>query len=562
MIGYRLLASTTTIDAEQKIIGILENWFRSKHFDDLPPADSRVENRKNQTIQHQQRSLEDGTKAFRWLFKEQWDKAPWQEDGLDQTATTRITITSKKETTWFLADVHPPMEQGRYGDRPRDTATPFFVQNILNAVDLYDGQTLLSSRPTLARTAEELDVVLNAIQDEERRGMVLVTTPPVGQPPELWQEKLHEILRGVQGLTSIHMVSTEKVGAFNAWTGDSHSLLPGSIRTYKTGVDFDNRLDGYVHRIMLKHRIFHENPKKLNRIIRRSLITELASAELPAPIRNADIAFRKVVRLYQTSSEAGQTAEVDDLHRENQELNQLLDASDQENNELRNRIEDIEKRLKELMLDNDLLSLEMSSTRDEVDRLNSDKRLLQRKLWNSGDETVYSDLTPPLEDIVPPQTFAELLERIEEMPGVLYCGDHEITKELDEFPDLGVSVVQKTWEILRTFDAYVQARSSKEFDGGIFRYQRNPEHGHYMRIRQISAHESDTVQQNPKMREQRTFAVPVEIDPSGKRIMYAHVPLATGRGRSPRLYFEDTWTTTKQVTVGYIGPHLDTKSTN
>ena len=115
--------------------------------------------------------------------------------------------------------------------------------------------------------------------------------------------------------------------------------------------------------------------------------------------------------------------------------------------------------------------------------------------------------------------------------------------ELDEFTDLGVSVVQKTWEVLRTFDAYAQARADTAFEGGIFQYQRNPEHGHYMRIRQISAHESDTVQQNQRMREQRTFTVPTEIDPSGQLVIYAHIPLATGRGRSPRLHFEDTWPT-------------------
>lgn len=64
------------------------------------------------------------------------------------------------------------------------------------------------------------------------------------------------------------------------------------------------------------------------------------------------------------------------------------------------------------------------------------------------------------------------------------------------------------------------------------------------------------------MRDQRLFPVPTEVDPSGQKLMYAHVPLATKRGRSPRLHFDDTWAITGQITVGYIGPHLDNKSTN
>lgn len=557
-----MLASTTTPDAEQKIIGILEGWFRSKQFDDLPISDGEVKNDKGHTLQFQRRFLEDGTEAFRWLFKEEWTKARWQEDGLDQTARTRITVTSNGGTVGLLADIHPPLEQGRYGDKPRDTTTPAFVQNLLSAVDFYDGETLLSAGHSFVRTAEELDLVLNAIQDDNRKGMVLVTTPPVGETPESWQESLQDILKGIQGLTGVHMIANEKLDAFNAWTGSAHSLPPGSIRTYKTGADLDNRLDGFVHRIMQRHRIVTEQPRRLNKVLRRSLIGELASAELPDAIRSADVAFRKIVRHHQTSTELEQSQETKSLQEESSELLELLDESDKENTELRFHVEDTEKRNKVLLDDNDLLNLELSSVQDELDRILADNRLLQRKLWNSGDQSVYSELTSPVEQAKPPQSFSELLERIDEIPGVLFSGDEETTTELDEFSDLGVSVAQKTWEVLRTFDAYSKARAEEEFDGGIFQYQRNPEHGHYMRIRKISAHESDTVQQNQRMRDQRTFSVPVDIDPSGQMIMYAHVPLVTGRGRSPRLHFEDTWSINGRITVGYIGPHLDNKSTN
>lgn len=557
-----MLASTSTPNAEAKIASILEGWFKSKGFDDLPLPDQKTFSSKSHTLQHQYRSLDTGAKAYRWVYTEQWDKAPWQEDGLNQTARTQITITTNGDDLWFLADIHPPLEKSRYGDKPRDTATPAFVRNVLDAVELYDGQTLLSTGHSLADSAESLDLMLNSIEDDDRRGMVLVSTPPIDQTPAQWQETLRDILRGTHGLASVHMVASEKLSAFNAWAGAAHGLTPGAIRTYKSGVNFDNPLDGYVHRIMQHHRIVGEHSKKLNLILRRSLVAELASAELPGELRQADVAFRRVVRQHQSSPESLNHPTSHELQDENKELSELLELADLENNELRVRAEDSEKHLKYLMADNELLNLELSSQQDQLDHIHADNRLLKRKLWDRGDESAYLIAAPHLESGKPPQTFTELLERISEIPGVLYCGDVETTRELDEFTDLGVSVVQKTWEVLRTFDAYARARTNKDFDGGIFQYQRNPEHGHYMRIRRISAHESETVQQNQKMREQRTFAVPTEIDPSGRLIMYAHVSLATGRGRSPRLYFEDTWPTNGLVTIGYIGAHLDNKSTN
>ncbi|MGP9651769.1 hypothetical protein ACT3TP_14945 [Glutamicibacter sp. AOP38-B1-38] len=557
-----MLASTTTLDAEQKIIGIFENWFRSRKFDDLPASDARTENSKGQTLRHQYRVMEDGTNAYRWLLTEEWEKAHWQEDGLDQTARTRITVTSQGDKVWVLADILPPLEKSRYGgDRPRDTTTPAFIQPLLKAVDFHDGDSPLSAGHSLVRTAEGLDLLLNTIQDENRRGMVLVTTPPEDQTPERWQGTVHDVLKGMHGLTSIHMVAGEKLDAFNSWMGNAHGIAPGSIRTYKASVDLDNRLDGHAHRIMQKHRIYSEASHRLNRLLRRSLIKELAGVELPDTLRRADLEFRKPVRHRQESSVFEQAVETVNLQNENTELNELLDASDTENAVLRALTEEIEQSNRELLDETDILNFEISAKQDELDRAHSEIQRLRHKLWSTGDQDAYIEPAPE-EQSAPPESFDELLKRMVELPGVHFSGNEEITRELDDFSDLGESVVQKTWEVLRTFDAYAKARTGKEFDGGIFQYQRNTEHGFYMRIRQISAQESNTVQQNGKMRDQRLFPVPAEVDPSGQMLMYAHVPLATKRGRSPRLHFEDTWAFNGQITIGYIGPHLDNKSTN
>lgn len=566
MIGYRTLASSETTDAREKILGAIEYWLRyNKGFDEPSIADQTSENDRGHTLRHQRRTLEDGFEAWRWSFTEEWPKLPWQDDDVDVTSRMQITFTTDGKTVWLLTDIHPPVEKDRYGERPRHSGTPGFITKLLDNVELYDGQTPLSRVPFLADSAETLDNLLNAIRDESRRGLVVVSSPYYGQTPAQWQNTLKDILHGTQGLASVHMVAPEKLDAFNEWAGMAHSLAPGSIRTYKPGADFENPLDGYLHRTMPHHRIVgKESSKKLNRILCRSLVSELSTAELPATLRQADSEFRKPVRPHQAPSARGNLVAPSALQEEIEELNELLDVSDRENVSLRARIDQADKNLRDLSADNDLLTLEVSTQHDKLDQLRADKRILERRLHELSEDNRYFNVSaPPQEYPASPDTFEELIERIEELPGVLWCGDPRTTAELDEYTDLGASVVLKTWEVLLTFNAYAEARAEDSYDKNVIQYQRNHDaHGKYMRISKLSAQESSTVQQNQKMRDQRTFDVPKEIHSSGKLTMYAHVPLATGRGRSPRLYFEDTWTINGRVTVGYIGPHLDNKSTN
>ncbi len=548
------------------MVSAIENWLRyNKGFREMPAPDQTVVNDKRFTLRHQHRLLDEGVEAWRWHFVEKWTKLPFQGDDVDQTSRMQITVTSDGQTTWILTDIQPPMEETRYGRRPRHAGTPGVISTLLDAVELFDGHTALTLVPCLADSADSLDTLLNAIRDDSRQGMVLVTTPPLGSTPAHWQDTLRDVLHGTNGLASAHMVAPEKLDVFNDWAGPAHSLAPGSIRTYKPGADFENPLDGHLHRTMPHHRIAgKEHPKKLNRVLCRSLVAELASAELPSALRLADGVFRRITRQPPSPIRISNLAEATALQEEIRELNELLEHSDNENHELQEQVREAEKTLREVVADNELLTIEVSTQHDKLDQLYADRRDLRRRLYDLTEDQSSFNASAPVQELPQsPETFTELVERIGEIPGVLWCGDPDFTTELDEYSDLGASVVMKTWEVLLTFNAYAEARAEGTFDNGLIQYQRNHEtHGRYMRISKLSARESNTVQQNQKMRDQRTFKVPPEVNPSGQLTMYAHVPLATGRGRSPRLYFEDTWDINERVIIGYIGAHLDNKSTN
>ena len=290
VIGYRTLASTGTPYAREKLLNVIEDWLRNKKgFAEPSVADQSVKNDTGAVLRHQQHTFEDGTEALRWGFIEQWPKQLGQDDSVDRMARIQITVADDGNHVSLLADIHPPMEEHRYGSRPRYAGTPGFINKILESVDLYDGKTALTLLPSFADSADSLDTLLNAIRDDSRQGMVLATTPPIGTTPVKWLDTLKDVLYGLHGLASIHMVAPQKLDAFNEWAGAAHSLGPGSIRTYKPGADFDNPLDGYIHRTMHHHRIIgRDSGKKLNRILCRSLVTELSTAVLPSSLRQAD----------------------------------------------------------------------------------------------------------------------------------------------------------------------------------------------------------------------------------------------------------------------------------
>ncbi len=84
--------------------------------------------------------------------------------------------------------------------------------------------------------------------------------------------------------------------------------------------------------------------------------------------------------------------------------------------------------------------------------------------------------------------------------------------------------------------------------------------------KKLAMRESESTESNQKLRDQRLFPVIAELDITGKKLMVAHLKIAsTGSVLIPRVYFfDDTRGPTRKVHVGFIGPHksIDNTSTN
>lgn len=75
--------------------------------------------------------------------------------------------------------------------------------------------------------------------------------------------------------------------------------------------------------------------------------------------------------------------------------------------------------------------------------------------------------------------------------------------------------------------------------------------------KKLAMSESDTVENNAKMRRKRIFNVDTAVDANGKVYMGAHLKISEGGGNlAPRVYFyDDTAGRTKSIHIGFIGPH-------
>ena len=115
-----------------------------------------------------------------------------------------------------------------------------------------------------------------------------------------------------------------------------------------------------------------------------------------------------------------------------------------------------------------------------------------------------------------------------------------------------------SWRGLRALAAYAQDRVNGWNKGGFWEWC--AEGGPLSwpaTSKKLSMTESETVQNNPKLRETRIFKVAAELDPSGQILMLAHLKIAeVGGNLAPRIYFhDDTGGATSQVHVGFVGPH-------
>lgn len=113
-----------------------------------------------------------------------------------------------------------------------------------------------------------------------------------------------------------------------------------------------------------------------------------------------------------------------------------------------------------------------------------------------------------------------------------------------------------TWRGLNALAAYAQDVKNSEHSGNFWTWCEK-EALWPASQKSLAMSESESIENNAKQRERRTFKIDTAVSPSGMIYMGAHLKVSRkGGSLSPRIYFfDDTNGTTKQVHIGFIGPH-------
>jgi hypothetical protein len=274
-LGYR---SIFTVSAEQDPVRIaaeqFRSWLRQKHYDADAVAPGMHDVAKGVLLAVTELRPQDGPHALRYRLTESAVTGEW---------TTTITARARgREPGWIWVDVNAPPYQQGYGsllrqdgipanglesaEGPKWTAVPRLVRDILSVTEASDGDLVLSGRPTPVG-ADQIDDLIAAICDPERRGSALVAAPIPGVSMPLLIGHVEEITRQSVGLAGVYVLDEEAAQELQESFGRLHAVPFGAIRTYLPGVDPASVVDARRHRILLASTIATQPAGKLARIL-------------------------------------------------------------------------------------------------------------------------------------------------------------------------------------------------------------------------------------------------------------------------------------------------------
>jgi hypothetical protein len=504
------------------------------------------------------RNAADGMQTKRWQLREPRHGGAW-------VSTLTVHAPGREHgrlQSWFWLDVEfvgataGPDEQEAV--RPPNAGVPRLARALLDSVDARDSLAQLRDRPILVRPPD-VDTLIDVLCDPDRRMPVIVAGAHPRREFGDWREVIGRATRNAAGLAGLYLLDPHATNQFNAEIGDSHGVRSGAVRTYLPGVDPASAQDALRHRVLSAARI-EDNVGRAT-VLLSGLPRRLSDeALLPRPLTGLS---RKLLtgdpvsagdgRVFSPGVQEAAGALVKEVNRIKDNLDAAL--------ELVAEAEQTEERLARRNDELAALSAEFDSVNQRAESLEDEVRALKRRLVQAGRET--DAYAPPDERTILPTSFAEVLDRIEELPRIEFTGDLDIALHLDEMPSAS-SWAQTAWQAALAMDDYAETRAAGAFGGGFGAWCKQPPPGHRaISFGKVATDESDSVKDSAKMSRRRLLPVPADVDPCGRVYMWAHVRLGGGAGMSaPRMHYVDDVKSTGKIYIGYLGPHLPVKTTN
>jgi hypothetical protein len=620
-VGYRSIfwlrhgQDATLLAAEQ-----FRSWLALKGYGAVAVAPGVHELAEQVRLVVTELRLVDGSRSLRGRLTESSSAGDW---------VTTVTVHHEDgEDDWIWVDVDAPPSSpapaAAYERLAKDvdaadawwTGVPHMVRSVLADVGGHDGEMILAVRPTLV-TVADVDDLISAVCDPERRGTALVAAPVPDVPTPRMLDYVERLTRECVGLSGSYLLDPEAAAKLEEAFAPSHSVPPGAMRTFLPEVDPASAVDARRHRVLLARTIAEQAPGKLAHLLGRAnrsralnlplpprvaQVDRLLSREEPAAVlraiqdtppgpfargpgdgparvtpagpgattavREVAIAGELLTSLVSEFQSGALLGEPDDMTGRFRELLAEGRGVLRGHQEISRRLAALQDRLEEVEDDRDLVRGRLEA--EQLDHAETQAELLKAKLELDRLRGILSragrvDQTRAAAAAAQsPGSFAELLERLDEhvLSSVVFTGDQKNAVELDNLDPLGTWAA-RSWDVLRVLDGYAAARRRGEFSKGVHAYLGHtppgrpgyPPGAH-------STQESEPVERSPRLRRLRVFPVPEQIHSDGAIFMNAHFKIARKGLVSPRIYYHDGVSQTGRIYVGYIGRHLPNAHTN
>ncbi|MFC7881284.1 hypothetical protein ACFUVV_05275 [Streptomyces sp. NPDC057376] len=539
--GYRMVVSTEL--SYVKACGIAErqliDWIRGKGYDPSGLDEGRTEIAPHATLD---RDSEGGRKGAysRWRMRETASTASgtWQS-----TLIVRSGLEEDGGRTWVQVDIeHQPAREGM---APRRANTPHIVRSLLDALEARDALTDVASAPVFIE-AEDVDDAIEELCDTNRRLPVVVATVPYGRDPDDWSRSVVEPLFWcLHGLAVLYVLTPEAQTRFNGAL-EYHPVFGGGVRTYLPGLDPAWKPDAQRHPVMSR-RTIEADPRRAASIL--AALPQRLSSRQPLPA-----ALLSIPRQRTRPRSTADGTDVAQLRSDSAALTALLDEAERAE---AMRVDEINDLYAELA-NADQASNELRGENEELyDKVQESQRLIRflREQLQEAGQFALAHAPADAEDITYPETFSELLDRLDELTGISFTGNRKITRSLDsQSVDNWLYVA---WDGLLALNHFAQSSADGAASGDFLSWcKSDASSASPFPAAKVAMRESDRVARNTKLRNERMLPVPEAVDPAGRVFMQAHLKIGGGNTIAPRLHFYDDCPRSGKVYVGYLGPHL------
>lgn len=402
---------------------------------------------------------------------------------------------------------------------------PRIVHDLLEASDkpILGGSRLVSG--ALALPANGVEIIAEMLGNPARTLPIIVCAEPNDSNDGLWLGAAHKIATRAEGVAVVITLDQDAVVAFRHEFG-SLAIWDGGIRVYAPGIVTADS-EGWKHRYYLRARLEEHSVSTIDRIV-------YSVAQLSTRRRVPD-----VFRVF--NEQGGLPVDARDGMIPAKEL---ADAQEHWGYEVEVARDEQSSLERELGLANGHLA-----------RLKG--ALISRGLADLLWETKHEE-TGSIPDEVQDTSEAALAGQLY-LSVWLSLPDSAIREldDIDTAPE-AYNWGNKTWRGLRALAAYAEDRNNGWDKGGFWDWcASGPLLGWPATPKKLSMTESDSVQQNDKLRRARIFKVDRAVHDAGEVMMLAHLKISEGGGNlAPRVYFyDDTGGATKKMHVGLVGPH-------